>query len=231
MIGIITALDQEQAAVLTKLNQVTTKKLQQLTFYQGYLAQIPVVLVKSGVGKVLASIVTTIMLENFPIKLLVNLGVAGGLTANLNIGDIIIGERVAQADFDLRVFGYPQSFNEPRLSYQLEPTITAGLKASFATNKQVIFGDLVSSDQFISRKDQVIQLKKNFPSALAADMEAAAIAMAAKFYQLDCLIIRSISDLAGSPQNEITFSQFVSSASLKAADLLVEISQVLVNLL
>ena len=61
-------------------------------------------LVKSGVGRVMASVLFTILVENFKkIDKIINVGIAGGL-GDLHIGDIVVGEKSVYGDVDLAVF-------------------------------------------------------------------------------------------------------------------------------
>ena len=43
----------------------------------------------SGIGKVNAARTTQILIDNFNIESIINVGVAGGLSNNINIGDIV----------------------------------------------------------------------------------------------------------------------------------------------
>ena len=52
-------------------------------------------------GKVNSARTTQILIDNFKLDYIINIGVAGGINSNLNIGDIIIGEKLVQYDFDL----------------------------------------------------------------------------------------------------------------------------------
>ena len=115
MIGIITALNQELEAFLDLCEDIALQEVKGIKFYQATLKQQPVVVVRSGVGKVYAALVTTALIENYPIKFLINVGSAGGLKENLIIGDVIIGHQVAEADFDLTAFGYQRSYQETKI--------------------------------------------------------------------------------------------------------------------
>lgn len=52
-------------------------------------------------GKVNSARVTQILIDNFKIDYIINVGVAGGINSDLEIGDIVVGEKLVQYDFDL----------------------------------------------------------------------------------------------------------------------------------
>ena len=52
-------------------------------------------------GKVNSARTSQVLIDNFELNYIINIGVAGGINFNLNIGDIIIGEKLVQYDFDL----------------------------------------------------------------------------------------------------------------------------------
>ncbi len=219
MIGIITALNQELEAFLNLCEDISLQEIKGIKFYQATLKKQPVVVVTSGVGKVYAALVTTALIENYPIKFLINVGSAGGLKEDLIIGDVIIGRQVAEADFDLTAFGYQRSFQETKITSTVSSLLSLKINQIITKQERVYFGDIVSSDQFISENTQLDLINKYFPTALCADMEAAAIAKVANFYHLDWLIIRSISDLVFSSNNVSAYQANLKKASQRAAQL------------
>ena len=59
------------------------------------------------------------------------------------------------------------------------------------------FGQVLTSDSFMSDSSLADRLRQTFPQALAADMEAAAAAQIAYTFDTPFLNLRSISDIAG----------------------------------
>ena len=78
MIGIIGAMDEELDAILKEVTDLKEIKLKIRTFYKGYINNKEVVIVKAGIGKVNAAITTTLLIENFKVSSIINIGVAGG---------------------------------------------------------------------------------------------------------------------------------------------------------
>lgn len=52
-------------------------------------------------GKVNSARTTQILIDNFNLDYVINVGVAGGVNSNLNVGDVVIGKSLVQYDFDL----------------------------------------------------------------------------------------------------------------------------------
>ena len=94
IIGIITAMEEEFEEIANIMSEVKEKEISKLTFITGKINTKSVVLVKSGIGKVNAARVAQIMIDNFHIETIINVGSAGALNPLLNIGDIVIGEKL-----------------------------------------------------------------------------------------------------------------------------------------
>ena len=104
-IVVIAAMEQELAAIKQKFEIVEEKKLKDLTYYEGTLNGKEYILIKSGIGKVNAARTTQMLIDFFDIEYIINVGTAGSLNNKLEIGDILIGEKLVQHDFDTTAFG------------------------------------------------------------------------------------------------------------------------------
>jgi adenosylhomocysteine nucleosidase len=71
-------------------------------YYIGKLNDIELVLVNSGVGKVAGSITATARIEYFKVDKIIFTGLAGAVADNLERGDIILGNKTYQHDYDCR---------------------------------------------------------------------------------------------------------------------------------
>ena len=109
-IGIITATIEEFEAIKNIMNQIEEIKHYDLIFYKGKINSKNIVLVKCGVGKVNAARTTQILTDKFNVKSIINVGSAGGLNNNLEVGDIVIGKELVQHDFDITPFGHEKGY-------------------------------------------------------------------------------------------------------------------------
>ncbi len=53
------------------------------------------IVVRSGIGKVLASITTSLLIQQYGVNMVINTGSAGGIGEGLQVGDIVISDKVA----------------------------------------------------------------------------------------------------------------------------------------
>ena len=109
-IGIVLAMQEELEAIRKYLKEENKMTIFNLDFYEGYINDFNCILVECGIGKVNAARTTQILINNFKVDTIINIGVAGGVDDRLNIGDIIIGEKLVQHDFDITSFGHEKGY-------------------------------------------------------------------------------------------------------------------------
>lgn len=200
MIVIICAMSEERDSFLRLMEDVHEEEGEKLlyhgelldnNYYIGKIAGKEVALVRSGIGKTYSAMIATLALKRFEPELLINCGCAGSTNKDVHVSDVVVCERVA--DWDIDVPGWERSINSDRFSVACDERFIAAAKKS-ATSLNIHYGNIVSSDQFVYKKEQVEVIKEFFPSALCGEMEGSSIARVA--YALNCpvAIIRSISD-------------------------------------
>jgi adenosylhomocysteine nucleosidase len=225
MIGIIGAMDEEVR--LLKENMIITEevKVANCDFTVGTLMDVPVVLLKSGIGKVNAALATTILLERFDIHAVINTGSAGGLDQTLSVGDIVIGREVVYHDVDVRAFDYEygQVPGMPK-RYLADQTLITAIEQAIEEKNDVHSkqGLIATGDSFMQRADQVDVVLEHLPDTMAVEMEAAAIAQVCYQYQVPFVIIRSLSDIAGKASN-VSFDQYLDQAAKHAAEMIMRV--------
>ncbi|NLC34529.1 MAG: 5'-methylthioadenosine/adenosylhomocysteine nucleosidase [Erysipelothrix sp.] len=218
MIGIIGAMDEEVTAFLEHVENLKVEERNFQTYYVGTVAQKEVVITKSGVGKSLAAMSASLLISNYPIQEIINIGSAGALHKDFNIGDVIVSHYVALSDFDLEAFGYKKGFEQERYSFLSDETLRSTLSSLNQQNLKV--GNMVASDMFVNTIEQTEQILKDYPSALCTDMESGAIAMVCDALKVPFIIIRSISDnIVASTDNKLDFEAFLKIASKNSAHL------------
>ena len=73
MIGIIGAMEQEVTEILKLMDLKEQKQYLDYTFYEGTLANQPVVLLQGGIGKVNAAISATLLFSHYDIQFVMNI--------------------------------------------------------------------------------------------------------------------------------------------------------------
>lgn len=224
-IGIITAMDEEREAILNIMQDVEVIQIYNLRFLKGTIQGKKCILVKSGVGKVNAARTTQIMLDNFDIQYVLNLGSGGSVNPLLNIGDVVIGKQVVQHDFDITAFGHSKGYITGVGNYvmcdrglvnQFEKVINNMADRIY----QIKIGIVATGDIFITDIEMKDKIHSKF-NADVVDMECAAIAQTCYLDNIPFIVIRSISDTPNG-KNETTFDENLKLASKRCASILKE---------
>ncbi|MBP2031446.1 adenosylhomocysteine nucleosidase [Clostridium algifaecis] len=198
--GIIGAMDEEIEILLSKMNIERSYEKANMKFNSGTIYDKKVVLVRCGIGKVNAAVCTQILVDDFKVDKVINVGIAGGLGENIYPGDIVIADNLVQHDMDTTAFG-DKIGQIPRLNtYEFKCDKELVLKAkdacnSIEGNKNSFVGRIVTGDQFISSEDKTKWLLKEF-NALACEMEGGSIAQVCYLNSVPFVVLRSISDNA-----------------------------------
>lgn len=199
-IGIIGAMELEVDTLKARMAVTARTTRAGMEFFEGTLDEVPVVIVRCGIGKVNAAMCVQILADLFQVTHVINTGVAGSLNAALDIGDIIISRDVIHHDMDVRIFGYPLG-QVPQLDTLAFPGDETLIRLAMDSCEKAnpglhtAVGRIVSGDQFISDKEIKNRLITEF-HADCTEMEGAAIAHAAYLNGLPFVIIRAISDKA-----------------------------------
>lgn len=224
VIGVIGAMEEEVQYLREQLEQREDLNLAGYEFHSGVLKGQQVVLLKSGIGKVNAAIGTTIMLERFAPDCIINTGSAGGFASDLEIGDVVISSEVRQHDFDLTVFGYEHG-QVPQMppAFTPDPLLVEIAETSIHTVHDVktVMGLIATGDAFMNCPDKVAETRAKFPSMLAVEMEAGAIAQTCFRFDVPFIIFRALSDIAGK-ESSISFKEFLEQAGVHSANMVIE---------
>lgn len=220
-IGVIGAMAQEVALLCESLKQKESWEKAGATFYSGKIGTHEVIVVQSGIGKVLSSITTSLLIQQYGVDLVINTGSAGGIGAGLAVGDVVIAERLAYHDVDATGFGYAygQVPGGMPLYYEALPIwIEKMTQAATKTGLNVKVGTIVTGDSFISADDKVKEILGHFPEALACEMEGAAIAQTASQFGVPSLVVRAMSDTADHQATQ-SFDEFIEIAGKHSAQM------------
>ncbi len=225
MLGIIGAMEQEVAKIKDCLEDVSVETRAGMDFYRGSLNGKPVVVVRSGIGKVNAALCTQVLADCYHVDGVINTGIAGSLQAAIDIGDIVLSTDAVQHDMDATGFGYPVgqipqmdifSFPADERMRELAEECCHKVNPDIRTH----IGRVVSGDQFISDKAKKQWLVETFDGS-CTEMEGAAIAQAAWLSRIPFLIIRAISDKADDSAN-MDYETFEEKAIQHSVNLLLE---------
>lgn len=214
MIGIICAMKIEAEAIIASLSDTRTETVSGVEFTVGKRYDKEVVVAICGIGKVFAAICTEAMILKFAPTLIINSGVAGTLTEKLSIGDIAIAKSLVQHDMDTSPLGDPvglvSGINKIYFDAD-EAAVSALEKAAASVGANSVVGTIASGDQFMSDTEKKNAIRDRF-TAIACEMEGAAVAHVAYVNGVPFAVLRAISDSA-SGDAQMEYPKFVAMAA------------------
>lgn len=219
--GIIAAMEQELRVLVEHLQEKKEELVLGKTYFSGRLGQYEVVLVQSGIGKVMSAMSVAVLADHFGVDALVNTGSAGAVAEGLAIGDVVVADKLVYHDVDVTAFGYAYGqMAGQELYYEADQDLLARLRAVLAAQDQISHVGLIATgDSFVAGQDKIDVIKEAFPEVLAVEMEGAAIAQAAQAAGKPFLVIRAMSDTAQGDAS-ITFDEFIIEAGKRSAQTL-----------
>lgn len=216
MIGIIVAEEKELEEVLNITLIKNKRDIFDKTFYIGSINKKEVVIVKSNVGKVNSARSAQMLIDNFDIRIVINIGTSGSVDNNLNIGDVVVADRLYQYDFDVTAIGRKLGEIE-----NIGECIYTNKNILNKISKDLIVGGIASGDKFITRMEDKTFIRDKF-NVMCIEMEGASIAQVCYLSNIPFLVIRSVTDkLDGT--SEVDFVKFLEYSSRKVANILKDI--------
>lgn len=221
--GIIVAMQEEMIEIEKIMTDVKVIKIYDLVFIEGNINKSKIILVKSGVGKVNAARTTQILIDKFNIDAIINMGSAASSNDQLEVGDIVIGKKLVQHDFDITAFGHPKGYISDIGQYfecdnKLIKDMQKAIKDINNKKFKILIGTIASGDIFCTNISMKDKIRYKF-EADAIEMEGAAIAQVCKLDNVPFIVIRGISDTPNG-KNEIIFEKYVEKASQRCAQIL-----------
>lgn len=183
-----------------------------------------IVVASCGLGKVRAAMTATALIERWHCRGLVSAGTAGGLGSTSPMR-VVVASALVQHDYgrsrsvgDIELYrpGVPPLPEYQSIDYEISlpaerlrrfRAITAGLDF-------VAYGMYASGDIFVN--DQRTRAKLESLGALAVDMESAAVAQVADYYELPWLVAKGISDSASTMSHEDFLTGLAAASKLSS---------------
>ncbi len=219
-IGIMGAMDQEVGILRESLKNPSVQTVGRREYYSGSLFGRDAVIVFSRWGKVASASTATTLIDKFGVNMIMFTGAAGAISPALNIGDIVIAERLIQHDLDASAIPPFKRFEVPLLgvsefhvngetieiakrsamqflTLDLPEQIRSDVLSKFHISKpEMTTGTIASGDQFIADPNHVETLRRAIPNLQCVEMEGAAVAQVCYEHDIPFIVCRSISDRA-----------------------------------
>lgn len=165
-----------------------------LTFHEGTIRGISVVVLYSGVCKVNAALATQILIDTFGVAIVINAGTAGGMAQGIDLFDVVISTEVAYHDVAPHILTgfhpWMDSVFFPADPELLRLSRLAAAKLTLESN--VFWGRMVTGETFIA--DEGRQAINQQFAPLSVDMESASIAHVCYVNRVPFLAIRCMTD-------------------------------------
>ncbi len=206
-LGIIGAMEVEVDLLLGHMAVDGATQVSGTVFYEGSIVGTPVVVVRCGIGKVNAAMITQTLIDRFGATHVINTGVAGGLDPSLEVGDIVVSVDAVQHDMDVTGLGYVRGMVPEMTSLTIEGgkaffeaderlrALAVAAAAEVAPEVTTVEGRVASGDLFVCEDADRERILKTF-GAHCCEMEGAAIAQVCWRNRVPFVIVRAISDKA-----------------------------------
>ncbi|RKJ41611.1 5'-methylthioadenosine/adenosylhomocysteine nucleosidase [Acutalibacter sp. 1XD8-33] len=224
-IGIIGAMAVEVKELIAHMEESGREEIAGLVFHRGILDGVDCVVAQCSPGKVNSAVCAQIMISTYHPRLVINIGVAGGV--GVGIGDLVIASALVQHDFDSTPLGDPlgniticrgegeESFIMLESDKQAAAVL---LEEAGSIYGGAHMGVIATGDTFVADREKNRWLGATF-GAKAVEMEGASTAQACYMNGVPFAVLRAISDNAND-DSPVDFPTFARESADKSARLL-----------
>lgn len=169
--------------------------------HEAVMCDVPVAIIKCGVGKVFAAMITQHVIDAYTPASVISTGVAGGLSPALSIGDVVVSRDCLHHDLDTSALGFPRGripYTDYRFFAGDDTLVRIAVTADLGDRAhRVVAGRILTGDQFIhgDRATTHAYLTDDLQGD-AVDMESAAIAQVCTVNDTPFVSVRTLSDMA-----------------------------------
>jgi len=221
-IAIMGAMPEEITPLLEIIGEHETISYAANKYYKGKFANHDVVVAYSKIGKVNAALTASTLIEKFGAQKLLFSGVAGAVSAELKVGDLIIASQLCQHDLDITAFGHPHGYvPEGKQFVQADKSLNAlAKKVAQSIDLKLKEGIIATGDQFIANVEKKNWIETTF-KADALEMEGASVAVVCDALDVPFFVLRAISDAADIDAS-FSFDEFLESSAQISADFIMK---------
>ena len=212
--GVIAAMQVEAEQIVAAMEDVRSETVGGIGFRigrvrmenpraDGEIGEAELIVAVCGIGKVNAAMCAQAMIVKYAPGRIINTGVAGTLSPEIGIGDVVIASDVVEHDFDTTAFGDPPGLIpgldtvKMHCSDRLRTSElrNAALDVLGGSGAKVFDGVIASGDQFIADPGRKAQIVGRF-GAVACEMEGGAVGQVCAANGVPFAVVRTISDSA-----------------------------------
>lgn len=214
------ALQSELDYLLNTLEIQSTAQEAGYVFYECLYKGCPVIVSKTKMGEVSAAIATVIAIKKYAPAIIINQGTAGAFAMHLNVGDIVVGERICyisqfatESDKENEPLnpwkrGEYRTIDNEIMSYKCEEKLLAWLKSLEVLKNNTVYFDTVGSGDVWTKSPELIKEYNSKYGITCEAMECTGVYFAANSFNTPAVTLRVISN------NEVTQQPFDETTSL-----------------
>ena len=151
-IGILAAMPEELVYLIQHLENAKEETVLGNKYHTGKIGSVELVLVESGIGKVMSAMSVAILANHFKVDAVINTGSAGALAAGIEVGDVVIADKLAYHDVGVTAFGYEygQMAQQP-LYFETDKKFVSLIQESLSKlDQNWHLGLIVTGDSFVA---------------------------------------------------------------------------------
>ncbi len=221
-LAIMGAMPEEIAPILERVGEYTTTEVAGNKYYECTYAGHELVIAYSKIGKVFSTLTAATMIEKFGAQKMLFSGVAGAVSKDLKVGDLIMGTRLCQHDLDITAFGHPHGYvPEGKQFVETDAELQQiGQSVADEMNIDIKKGVIATGDQFVADPARKAFIETTF-NADALEMEGASVTVVCDALNVPVFILRAISDAADMDAS-FDFDTFLESSAKISADFIMK---------
>lgn len=219
---VLGALKEEISAFTRNLSGLGTSEWRGRTLYEGFISGEKCVVTWTGVGKVYAAMTVQYMIDTYSPDLIFFIGIAGAVSEDLKIGDMVVAEDSVFYDLDITDYGFapgelprPQHGESVRF-FPIAQSLVEKARGYKNEGSTAIIGRICTGDSFITQKLKIENRRTaDFIHDLeccAVEMEGASAAQVCYENGIPFLLARIISDTPDG-KHASNFKKFLSKSS------------------
>jgi adenosylhomocysteine/aminodeoxyfutalosine nucleosidase len=217
-IAIMGAMPEEIAPILEKIGSYKTTEYAGNRYYEASYNGVELVIAYSKIGKVFSTLTAATMIEHFGAQKLLFSGVAGAISEELKVGDLIVATKLSQHDLDITAFGHPFGYvPEGKVFVESDAELISISKVvASQMGLHVKEGIIATGDQFVANEERKNWIGSTF-GADALEMEGGSVAVVCDALNVPFFILRAISDAADMDAS-FSFDAFLESSAKISAE-------------
>ena len=198
--AIMGAMPEEVDQLCARLSDVTKETYAGVEYHTGTLHGKNVVVCCAGMGKANAAATVQVLVTRYGADAIIFSGVGGNLSAEIGIGDVVVGKEVCYHDAEVSMICQSAPFLK---SYTGDPALVqAALDACAALGVKAIAGRIATGDTFVGDcATKAAIAEKCHPDCV--EMEGAAVSQIAARNGVPCVVLRAMSDNADESGYEV----------------------------